>query len=637
MDRPKGRRPQRQPSVGRGNTYRKGSARRNTPRFWPTGRCAQLADGARLLRGRRHRRQPAHLADPKVAPICAVGGALSAVAAHRANRRAAWWLLVAALVLGVLRGKIGDPGPTHSWVRGQTGAVVVTSTSASTPGPRCELGVRGDISFATEPGGLPRSKPVRCSFFLPMRGGAVSAKRFLFPTARYRARRPVRAWRRIDRVGGSYSRWVAQLRADAWSSSRGDPELGLVVAAALGLRASLPPEHRDALRAAGMGHLIAVSGLHVGVAALFLHFALLRVAWLLGSSPRWAGLCSMLPVLAYVGITGAAPSAVRAAAMLGVLALASRPAAAARVVHAGGRGGGDVGRVPELVDRTRLSAVDGSDGRDPDRRRRCGDREALLARDVGGGAGQLAALWSSLGLRSVLESVGDPHLHTVGAAGRRVRGCCCRRCGQRPSSRHEPARGCCSTWRLCSMVSRGSRHGGSPRPGWRASWSRCCFRAIDGRAPAGGCPLDSRCSPGLVPLLERPPADVATWYAVGSKREMSMVVPHHARPGAVCIDRPRRVPGDWLRLLDAIGARAVVAVRDDDVGLAPQLVDALDRRGRWRPGPAACPRVASEPARQALDACLRRRGDRRALVRGRLDGAGIECFSAGEWRGLLAC
>jgi len=75
------------------------------------------------------------------------------------------------------------------------------------------------------------------------------------------------------------------------------------------------------MRAAGLGHLIAVSGLHVAVAGLWLQAFGRRVSALFGGSPQIVTVLTWAPLLAYVGLTGAPASAVRAALMLMALDL----------------------------------------------------------------------------------------------------------------------------------------------------------------------------------------------------------------------------------------------------------------------------------------------------------------------------
>ncbi len=95
------------------------------------------------------------------------------------------------------------------------------------------------------------------------------------------------------------------------------------MASALGLARSLPPEQRNDLRAAGLGHVIAVSGMHVGVAAILIYSMSLRIGTLLAGSLAFGALLSWLPVAGYVGLTGGAASAVRAALMFTLLHIAA--------------------------------------------------------------------------------------------------------------------------------------------------------------------------------------------------------------------------------------------------------------------------------------------------------------------------
>ena len=93
---------------------------------------------------------------------------------------------------------------------------------------------------------------------------------------------------------------LVRRRALAWQQTRGRPAAALTAAVALGHRNALDPQHRQRLRLAGLGHLLAVSGLHVGLLAWVILFGArlafgssmrgLRLAWLCSSVPvsRWA-------------------------------------------------------------------------------------------------------------------------------------------------------------------------------------------------------------------------------------------------------------------------------------------------------------------------------------------------------------
>ena len=105
-----------------------------------------------------------------------------------------------------------------------------------------------------------------------------------------------------------------------------EPQAALTQALVLGLRGSLTPETSDDFRSAGMTHLLAVSGLHVGV---LLGLALLASCRLLGRRHGWYLAPALLLLWAYIMLAGAPPSAVRAGLMGSafVLALATGRAA----------------------------------------------------------------------------------------------------------------------------------------------------------------------------------------------------------------------------------------------------------------------------------------------------------------------
>lgn len=103
---------------------------------------------------------------------------------------------------------------------------------------------------------------------------------------------------------------------------------GLYRALLLGERYALRPELRDELYGAGLGHLLAISGIHLGMVAglsfLGLHFLLVRSPALAG---RWgarplAALSSFPAALAYALLTGMAIPALRATIMLAVFTVA---------------------------------------------------------------------------------------------------------------------------------------------------------------------------------------------------------------------------------------------------------------------------------------------------------------------------
>lgn len=110
---------------------------------------------------------------------------------------------------------------------------------------------------------------------------------------------------------------------------RGAAAAQLVQTLGLGDRAALPEEALEDFRAAGLAHLLSVSGLHVGVVALGL-YRLLR--WLLTRSAALILRCDVLRIASvatlpmcwgYVFLSGAAVPAIRAGVMVSAL-LAAR-------------------------------------------------------------------------------------------------------------------------------------------------------------------------------------------------------------------------------------------------------------------------------------------------------------------------
>jgi competence protein ComEC len=93
---------------------------------------------------------------------------------------------------------------------------------------------------------------------------------------------------------------------------------GVLDAVLLGSRRNLDPAVRAVMLKAGTYHVLAISGLHVGILAVMA--AVLLTVLRLGRAGRIVA--GMLPVLIYVGFTGARPSALRAGAFFVVLGAA---------------------------------------------------------------------------------------------------------------------------------------------------------------------------------------------------------------------------------------------------------------------------------------------------------------------------
>ncbi len=92
-------------------------------------------------------------------------------------------------------------------------------------------------------------------------------------------------------------------------------------AMSIGERRNITPELRRSYTRSGTSHLLAVSGLHVGI----VFFGINLLLWglpLLREGHRLRSLATLIPIWLYALITGASPSVLRAACMFSVLQLA---------------------------------------------------------------------------------------------------------------------------------------------------------------------------------------------------------------------------------------------------------------------------------------------------------------------------
>ncbi len=133
---------------------------------------------------------------------------------------------------------------------------------------------------------------------------------------------------RLDAGDLSLDRWRQYLRDRLAASLSGSDALGLVQALTLGDRDGLAREQWEVLTRTGTNHLIAISGLHVGIVA-GLAFFLVRSLWRRSvrltqwlAADRAAALGAMGFAAAYAGLAGFAVSTQRALIMLAVVFLA---------------------------------------------------------------------------------------------------------------------------------------------------------------------------------------------------------------------------------------------------------------------------------------------------------------------------
>ena len=131
---------------------------------------------------------------------------------------------------------------------------------------------------------------------------------------------------RLDSGPGPY--WLDRLRQGLREHIRGvlgdSPASGLVQALVLGERSAISQDQWEVLRRTGTNHLIAISGLHVGLVA-GLAFFVGRRLWALSArltlvlaAPRAAALSALAAALAYSALAGFSISTQRASVMLAV-------------------------------------------------------------------------------------------------------------------------------------------------------------------------------------------------------------------------------------------------------------------------------------------------------------------------------
>ena len=126
------------------------------------------------------------------------------------------------------------------------------------------------------------------------------------------------------------ARWLATQRHRLATRVRdhAPPETaGLQAALITGVRHGIPPEQVEALRDAGLAHMIAISGLHM---AVFAGYAYSALCWLFSHLPaarardmrKPAAALAFAVAAAYLAISGASVSTQRAFVMIGVMLLA---------------------------------------------------------------------------------------------------------------------------------------------------------------------------------------------------------------------------------------------------------------------------------------------------------------------------
>jgi len=115
-----------------------------------------------------------------------------------------------------------------------------------------------------------------------------------------------------------FRRWRINLeeRIEAWNLDR--QTKGLLKALLLGSKGDISPEMRNKFASAGIAHLLAVSGLHLGIIYLLMN-KLVQFIVLFPGRRIWSSLVILSGLWSYAIISGAGPSVIRAAAMFSLL------------------------------------------------------------------------------------------------------------------------------------------------------------------------------------------------------------------------------------------------------------------------------------------------------------------------------
>ncbi|MCA9659981.1 MAG: ComEC/Rec2 family competence protein [Myxococcales bacterium] len=601
--------------------------------------------------------------------VIAAGIAWARVFAHgRRTQAGVAALIIVLLGAGLVRGWAASHSPPSVVI--PRGLIAGEVLGASVPGPRCRIDV--DVGgerwrLEADPSACPRAAGER----IWLRAEEVSrAEAAHLPWGRgsedprsgsVRRVYVDRIWRAPGLQGGvgeRYFAWVAALRQRAWEASRGRPAESLVVGASLGMSSALAPELRAEVRGAGLGHLLAVSGLHVALAGMLVIGGISRVLAAVGWTRPEISLLGLGPVIAYVLLTGGAPSAVRAAVMLALVVLAAtigRPGhgptilavTAAALLIVWPQWAVDPGLQMSLAAMAALVHPRAPRGLVAQSWRVTWATLPVAIWHFGGGSllgvvANLVALpifcaWVlPLGILGIFglgilgpaalgpAGIGAAIILDVSALLRRV-----------PATPPELLAGIAAALLVGVLVverrGRGPKRGASWRmiPGWRPPLVALAavIVAVPLRSPSGG---DGA-------LTED------RWWVVGGGRRLEVVAPavDGAGVAGICIDGPWLSPAARSGQLEHLGRPRAVVVRDPRGGPAEaehrRLLESL---GVWGPvgdGEAircAWPELSRRALSRLLRRCQRELGAHTALLRGDGDGA-IECWRRDGWRRLV--
>jgi competence protein ComEC len=129
-----------------------------------------------------------------------------------------------------------------------------------------------------------------------------------------------------ERPRSGIGHWIDRMRErilELIDTTPAGEQRGVLAALILGDRGRLSPETTVSFQRVGIGHLLAISGLHIGIVASTVFFLLSRILsripWFLwnAGTRKWAAFGTFFPVLAYALLAGMSASTQRALAMVG--------------------------------------------------------------------------------------------------------------------------------------------------------------------------------------------------------------------------------------------------------------------------------------------------------------------------------
>ncbi len=124
-----------------------------------------------------------------------------------------------------------------------------------------------------------------------------------------------------DDLQGRVAQWQEQLIRQLYRCHLSPQSTAILKAMLLGEQQELSPELRQTFSAAGISHILAVSGLHTGIVAMLI-YGLLYPLTLSASTRRCRPIIALLILWLYCFITGLSPSAVRATIMASFILVA---------------------------------------------------------------------------------------------------------------------------------------------------------------------------------------------------------------------------------------------------------------------------------------------------------------------------